>query len=63
MELLDSLGLVTTKQPVMVPVWQRGEDEIAFYKASSGKSEQINILALGGSVATEEDGLSADATP
>lgn len=57
--LMDSMGLVTTNQPVMVPVWQRGEEEIAFYKAASGRSEQINVLALGGSIGTEKEGLFA----
>jgi len=57
--LMEGLGLKTWKQSVMVPVWQRGEKEIAFYRAESGESGQINILALGGSVATPKDGLFA----
>ncbi|MEQ9187580.1 MAG: M20/M25/M40 family metallo-hydrolase [Cryomorphaceae bacterium] len=58
-QLMDELGLDARKQPMMVPVWQRGEPEQAFYKTSNGASAEINVLALGGSVATEGDGLFA----
>ncbi|MEX2596745.1 MAG: M20/M25/M40 family metallo-hydrolase [Salibacteraceae bacterium] len=57
--LMDSLDLNPVKQPLMVPVWQRGEKEIGFFKTKSGESAEINVLALGGSVATSEDGLYA----
>ncbi|NQV53880.1 MAG: M20/M25/M40 family metallo-hydrolase [Flavobacteriales bacterium] len=58
-DLMVKLGLDARKQSLMVPVWQRGEAEQAFYKTSSGVSGEINVLALGGSVATEGDGLFA----
>jgi hypothetical protein len=59
-QLMDSLGLKVWKQPVMVPVWRRGETEQAFYKSSSGRSGQLHVLALGGSVATSGEGLMAE---
>lgn len=39
-------------QEVMVPHWQRGNKERAFYITKNKDIQQINILALGGSVGT-----------
>ncbi|UOB16942.1 M20/M25/M40 family metallo-hydrolase [Abyssalbus ytuae] len=58
---LDSLGLDRVwLQPVMVPKWVRGIKEYAYIESSPGKTNQVNICALGGSVATPEGGLKAE---
>ncbi|WP_411768165.1 M28 family peptidase [Winogradskyella sp. A3E31] len=51
---LDSVWL----QPVMVPKWVRGDKEEAYFETAKGKTE-VNVCALGGSVATAEEGLVA----
>lgn len=57
---LEKLGLDSVwLQPVMVPKWTRGVKEYAYVQASGGPSTQVNICALGGSVATPETGLRA----
>ncbi len=43
-------------QAVMVPKWVRGEKETGFV-ASNNQRYELNICALGGSIATPEDGL------
>jgi carboxypeptidase Q len=58
-DLMKNLGLDVVKQPVMVPHWERGEAEMAFYKTADGKKGEVNILALGGSIATHKDGFMA----
>tara|TARA_R110002124_G_scaffold107405_1_gene259770 strand:- start:10248 stop:11657 length:1410 start_codon:yes stop_codon:yes gene_type:complete len=56
---LEKLGLDQVwLQPVMVPKWERGEKEMAYFEVS-GIANQVNICALGGSIATTEDGISA----
>lgn len=56
---LEKLGLDKVwLQPVMVPKWERGEKEKAFFEVS-GLVIEVNICALGGSVATAKDGISA----
>jgi len=47
-------------EPVMVPRWVRGPVEEAFILYPSGKKEQLNITALGGSVGTPKEGLTAE---
>ena len=37
-------------QPVMVPKWVRGAPEFAYIETSPGKTTQVNICALGGSI-------------
>ncbi|MEX0968364.1 MAG: M28 family peptidase [Bacteroidia bacterium] len=59
--LMDSLGFDTVYlQPVMVPHWVRGEKEYAAIlgEQESGNSE-VPVTALGGSIRTEKDGLTA----
>lgn len=51
---LDSLWL----EPVMVPKWVRGAKEEA-YILSQNKKIPVEILALGGSIATPENGIQA----
>jgi len=43
-------------QPVMVPKWVRGEKETGYF-TSEGKRYDLNICALGGSVATPVSGV------
>lgn len=52
---LDSVWL----QPIMVPHWVRGEKEIANYKVN-GKKKNVPICALGFSVATPKNGVTAE---
>ena len=57
---LEKLGLDKVwLQPVMVPKWERGEKEEAFYLIGNQK-KNVNICALGGSIATNENGLQAN---
>lgn len=57
---LEKLGLDRVwLQPVMVPKWTRGNPEYAYVQTSGGPSNTVNILALGGSVATPDTGLRA----
>ncbi|WP_439151937.1 M20/M25/M40 family metallo-hydrolase [Winogradskyella sp.] len=56
---LEKLGLDKVwLQPVMVPKWVRGQKEKAYFK-SLGTHNNVNICALGGSVATPNDGVKA----
>jgi carboxypeptidase Q len=45
-------------QAVMVPKWERGDKEMAYFKVSDIINE-VNVCALGGSVATAKEGISA----
>lgn len=59
-EELENLGLDKVwLQPVMVPFWARGAKEYAFIESEFGKTNTVNICALGGSVATPSLGLKA----
>ena len=51
----DSIWL----QPVMVPHWIRGDKEVANY-TSNGVKKEVAICALGFSVATPKEGISAE---
>ncbi|CAM1370215.1 Zn-dependent amino-or carboxypeptidase, M28 family [Tenacibaculum sediminilitoris] len=51
---LDSVWL----QPVMVPHWVRGEKEVANYEFN-GEKINVPICALGGSIATPTNGITA----
>ena len=58
---LKKLGLDKVwLQPVMVPKWVRGGVEYAYVETKPGKSTQVPICALGGSVSTPEGGLKAE---
>ena len=58
---LEALGLDKVwLQPVMVPKWVRGEKEIAYIELEDNNKKPINICALGGSVATPENGVTAE---
>ena len=59
-EELENVGLDKVwLQPVMVPKWVRGAPEFAYIESESGKTINVNICALGGSVATPAVGLKA----
>jgi hypothetical protein len=47
-------------QPCMVPQWIRGAKEIGTASLSNGKSMPLNIVALGMSVGTPANGITAD---
>lgn len=57
--LMQSMNLDPVKQALMVPVWQRGEKELAYFKSENGASAALNVCALGGSIATPEEGVFA----
>ena len=57
---LEKLGLDRVwLQPVMVPKWVRGDAERAQVWGSDGSKRELNVCALGGSVATPTEGLKA----
>jgi hypothetical protein len=57
---LDLLGLDKVwLQPVMVPKWVRGAKEFAYVETAPGSTRNVNITALGGSVATPAGGTKA----
>ncbi|TXD82057.1 M20/M25/M40 family metallo-hydrolase [Subsaximicrobium wynnwilliamsii] len=59
-EELEKLGLDKVwLQPVMVPRWVRGAPEFAYIETSPGVTTNLNICALGGSVATPLGGVKA----
>ncbi|SDS60293.1 PA domain-containing protein [Formosa sp. Hel1_31_208] len=47
-------------QPVMVPRWVRGAPEFAYIETSPGVTTNVNICALGGSIATPNGGIKAN---
>ncbi|NVK03426.1 MAG: M28 family peptidase [Flavobacteriia bacterium] len=56
-ETLDTLGFDRVYlQPVEVPHWERGELSVAI----AGSSIELNACALGGSVPTPEEGITAE---
>ena len=58
---LEELGLDKVwLQPVMVPKWTRGEREYAYVQTGPGETRNVNITALGGSIATAAGGTKAE---
>ncbi|MEM9680398.1 MAG: M20/M25/M40 family metallo-hydrolase [Bacteroidota bacterium] len=58
---LEKLGLDKVwLQPVMVPRWVRGAKEFAYIETAPGQTINVNICALGGSIATNPTGLKAN---
>ncbi len=47
-------------QEVMVPHWERGMPEVAFIKDTKGNQYPLNVLAIGGSIATPAGGITAE---
>jgi hypothetical protein len=59
-KLMESYGFDKVfLQDVMVPHWERGAKEEAYF-LDNGKKYKVNIAALGGSVATSKAGLMAE---
>nr|WP_321237114.1 M20/M25/M40 family metallo-hydrolase [uncultured Psychroserpens sp.] len=59
-EEFEKLGLDKVwLQPVMVPRWVRGAPEFAYIETSPGVTTNVNICALGGSIATAGGGIKA----
>jgi len=59
-EEFEKLGLDKVwLQPVMVPRWVRGAPEFAYIETTPGATTNVNICALGGSVATPPGGIKA----
>jgi hypothetical protein len=61
---LRAAGLTVTLQPVKVPHWVRGEEQaeiIEYPGRPAGVTQQLHLTALGGSVATPAQGISAQA--
>jgi carboxypeptidase Q len=57
------LGCVVTLEKVMVPHWVRGEETAALVQwpgQSAGTTQKVVLTALGGSVATPPEGLTAE---
>src|SRR5438067_1703231 len=60
---LKALGCEVQLEKVMVPHWVRGEETAAliqFPVMAEGTTQKILLCALGGSVATPEEGITAD---
>ncbi|OUR96089.1 peptidase M28 family protein [Flavobacteriales bacterium 33_180_T64] len=57
-EEFEKLGLDKVwLQPVMVPRWVRGAPEFSYIETSPGVTTNVNICALGGSIATPNGGV------
>lgn len=60
-QMLDTLGLDSVwLQPCMVPHWSRGEKEIVRISNSPMGSKDLRALALGNSIGTGPNGVSAE---
>jgi carboxypeptidase Q len=60
---MRKLGLEVRLQKVMVPHWVRGEERgelIEFEGMAKGTTQKVVLTALGGSIATEKEGLVAE---
>lgn len=58
--MLDTMGLDSVwLQPVMVPHWVRGEEMVTVKGKNQSKAQRLSALALGGSVGTPANGISA----
>lgn len=60
---LRKLGLDVRLQPVQVPRWERGEEraELVAYPGQAGEAiQRLVVTALGGSVATPPEGITAE---
>lgn len=57
-QIADSLGFTTSLQPVTVPHWERGVEEPAYFMVGQDR-HKVHHCALGGSIATEDEGLQA----
>ncbi|MGB0430156.1 MAG: M20/M25/M40 family metallo-hydrolase [Bacteroidia bacterium] len=59
--VMDTMGIERVwKQPVMVPHWVRGDKEIGRVSSKTKGEFDLAVCALGGSIATPPNGLSAE---
>ena len=59
-QLMKNVGMDSVwLQPVMVPHWVRGDKEVAYYTVN-GKRKNVPVCALGFSVATPKNGVTAE---
>ncbi|MBV1888308.1 MAG: M20/M25/M40 family metallo-hydrolase [Urechidicola sp.] len=59
-QLMKEQGFENVRlQAVMVPHWVRGKKEVANYKMN-GKKINVSVCALGGSIATPKNGITAE---
>jgi hypothetical protein len=59
-KLMEAYGFDSVwLQPMMVPHWVRGDQEMAFYINSKSEKKPLTICALGNSIGTEMIGLQA----
>ncbi len=60
-QMLDTLNLDSAwLQPCMVPHWVRGDKEVIRIASSVAGSMELKVLALGNSIGTGENGISAE---
>lgn len=61
-QILDTMGMDTIwLQPCMVPHWERGEPEVGrIVNSSRMGTVELNVLALGNSVGTGPEGITAE---
>lgn len=60
-EKMKQLGLKVWLQPVMVPHWERGDvEEAVIVKSEKYSGKNLSIMALGGSVGTDKEGITAE---
>ena len=59
-KLLSKIADTVWLQPVMVPHWVRGEEEYAEIRLSDGEVIPVPITALGSSIGTGKDGITAE---
>ena len=58
--VMDTCGFDSVYlQEVMVPHWERGAPESATVSSDHGRNYELSVLAIGGSVATPSDGITA----
>jgi hypothetical protein len=57
---MEALGLETRLEPVMVKAWRRGTAEARILKSSKGASIPLAVAALGNSVGTRPEGITAE---
>ncbi len=60
-QVMDTCGFDSVYlQEVMVPHWERGQAESAVLRGTSGRTFELSVLAIGGSVPTPVEGISAE---
>ena len=58
---MEELGFDNVRtESLMVPHWVRGQEEAWIVKSTSNQSVPLSVCALGGSIATPENGITAE---